>query len=79
MSDLIFFLMHGHRQVQVWRHGCSSHSDAVLITDVQMVSDVQSSGQCGRSCESQQALHPQALSQYLKTNTSVFFLFLFLK
>lgn len=59
--------MHGHGQIQVWRHGCRSHSDAVLIADVQMMSDVQSGGQCGCSCESQQALHSQALSQHLDT------------
>lgn len=68
-SHLVFISIHGHRQMQVRRHRCRSDCDAVSIGDVQMACDVQSGGQCGRGCESQQALHPQTLPQYLQTHT----------
>lgn len=69
---LIFFSIHGHGQIQVRRHCCRSDRDAILISDVQMSSDVQSSGQCGCSCESQQALHSQTLPQYLQTHHIIY-------
>lgn len=49
-SHLILFSIHGHRQIQVRRHCCRSDCNAVLITDVQMPCNVQSSGQCCCSC-----------------------------
>lgn len=70
---LVLVLVHGHRQVEVWRHGCRSHRDSLLIPDPQMLGDVQGGGQRGGGCESQKALNPEALPQHLKTHLSVTF------
>lgn len=55
---LIFGSVRGHGQMQVWRHRGRSDGNAVLAVDVEVACDVQSGGERGRRCESQQAPHP---------------------